>query len=113
MVHTDTTTYIPDMANGSLAVPVAWTSGTTTGVGINMYAADTTKEAGWGTGATWCDVGDKYAPVPAATTVGHTVTGYHASADTSTWSWRLNVVNSQKTGVYSGSETETATAVFT
>lgn len=113
MLHTDTTTYIPDMLTGTLATPIVWVTGTTTGLGVNMFAADTTKEAGWGTGTTSCDaVYDKWAAVPAAAATAHTAAGFKAGADTSSWNWKVNVQNTQKTGVYSGNVTFTITAVF-
>lgn len=113
MLHTDTTTYIPDMLTGTLATPIVWVTGTTTGVGVNLYAADTTKEAGWGTGVTTCDpVFNKWAAVPAAAATAHTAAGLKAGADTSSWDWKVNVANTQKTGVYAGNVTFTVTAVF-
>lgn len=113
MLHTDTTTYIPDMLTGTLATPIAWVTGVTTGLGVTMFAADTTKEAGWGTGTTACDGAfNKWAAVPAASAVGHTAATYKAGADTSSWNWKVNVLNTQKTGVYSGNVTFTVTAAF-
>lgn len=111
MVHTDTTTYIPDLSSGDLTTPASWSS--QTGVGVGLYAADTTKESKWGTGTTVCDANNKYAKVPAATTVAHAAAGYKASADTSSWSFKLNVANTQKTGYYEGNVTFTATATLT
>lgn len=108
MIHTDATTAILDYA-GTIAVPTSWTG---TGVGITLFAADTSKNAKWGTGTTYNDANNKYAGVPATATTAHTVTGFHASADTSTWGFEIDVPNSQKTGVYSGDVTFTATAVL-
>lgn len=108
LVHTDATTYIADYA-GTIATPTTWTG---TGLGVGLYAADTNKEAAWGTGTTVCDVNNKYAGVPQTATTAHTVTGYHASADTSSWSWELDAPGTQKTGSYSGDVTFTATAVL-
>lgn len=113
MVHADGTTYIPDMGTGTLATPVVWVTGTHLGVGINLYSG-TQKEAGWGTGTTACDVlYDKWGAVPATATTGHTVTGYHASLDSSSWTWRIDVANTQKTGIYSGNVLFTTAAVLT
>ena len=106
MLHTDTTTYIADYA-GTIATPTSWTG---TGVGISLYAADSEKEAKWGTGTTYNDSNNKYAGIPSATTIAHTVTTYHAGADTSSWAFKIDVSNSQKTGSYSGDVTFTATA---
>ncbi|MEI6498512.1 MAG: hypothetical protein WCO23_00970 [bacterium] len=108
LLHTDTTTYIPDYA-GTIAVPTTWTG---VGVGISLFAADTSKEAKWGSGTTYDDSSNKYAGVPAAATTAHTVTGYHEGADTSSWAFKIDVANSQKTGAYSGDVTFTATATL-
>lgn len=112
MLHTDTTTYIPDMLTGTLASPIAWVTGATTGVGVSMFAADTTKEAGWGTGTTSCDAFNKWGAVPAAAATAHTSATKKDTADSSSWGWKVNVANTQKTGVYAGNVTFTITAVF-
>jgi hypothetical protein len=108
LVHTDASTYIADYA-GTITTPTSWTS---TGLGITLYAADTSKEAKWGTGTTYNDSNNKYAGIPSAATTSHTVTGYHSGADTSSWAFKIDVPNTQKTGSYSGSATFTATAVL-
>lgn len=108
LLHTDTTTYIADYA-GTIATPTTWNG---TGLGVSLYAADTNKEVAWGTGTTVCDANNKYAGVPENATTAHTVTGFHASADTSSWSFKVDVPNTQKTGAYSGTATFTATAVL-
>ena len=110
LLHTDAATYIPDMTNGTIATPVVW--GSNYGLGTGLYAADTNKEVKWGTGITVCDANNKYAAIPQAATTAHTVTGYHAGADTSSWSFKVDVQNTQKTGDYSGNVTFTATAVL-
>ena len=110
LLHTDATTRIPDMTNGTVATPVVW--GTNIGLGVGLWAADTTKEAAWGAGTTVCDALNKYAAIPQNAATAHTVTGYVAGADTSSWSWKIDVANTQKTGAYSGSATFTATAVL-
>jgi hypothetical protein len=118
MRHTDTTTYIPDMLTGSFAAPIPWVTGITTGLGVTMFSADTNKESGWGTGTNDCSTNkansyfNKFSAVPSAATVAHTAAGYKAADDGSKWDWKVNVVNSQKTGIYSGSVTFTVTAVF-
>ena len=108
LVHTDTTTYIADYA-GTIATPTDWTG---TGLGISNFAADTSKNAKWGTGTMVCDANNKYAGIPETATTAHTVTGYHSGADTSSWSFKVDVPASQKTGSYSGTVTFTATAVL-
>lgn len=110
LVHTDTTTYITDMTNGTIATPVVW--GSNTGLGVGMFAADTNKEAAWGTGITVCDSNNKYAAIPQNATTAHTVTGTVSGANTSSWSFKVDVPNTQKTGAYSGTVTFTATAVL-
>jgi hypothetical protein len=110
MLHTDESTRIPKMTNGTIATPVTW--GTNTGVGITLYAADTSKNAKWGTGTTYNDANNKYAAIPEGATTAHTVTGTVSGADTSSWAFGIDVSNSQKTGSYSGDVTFTATAVL-
>lgn len=110
LLHTDTVTYIPDMTNGTIATPVVW--GANYGLGVGLWAADTNKEVKWGTGVTVCDANNKYAAIPLAATTAHTVTGIVAGTDTSSWSWQIDVQNTQKTGAYSGNVTFTATAVL-
>ena len=113
LVHTDTTTYITDATNsGTIGTPASWVDATTTGLGVTMFAADTSKESAWGTGTTYNDANNKYGAIPQNATTGHTVTGYHAGADTSSWAFKLDVPNSQKTGSYAGNITFTATAVL-
>lgn len=106
--HTDTTTYIADYA-GTLTAPTAWTG---TGLGMTLFAADSNKEVKWGTGTTYNDALNKYAGVPNTATTAHTVTGALSGADTSSWAFKLDIPNAQKTGDYSGNITFTATAVL-
>ena len=108
LVHTDTTTYIADYA-GTVGTPTLWTG---TGLGVTLFAADSNKEAKWGSGTAVDSATNKYAGVPENTTVAHTVTGFVTGADTSTWGFQLDVPNDQKTGDYSGSVTFSATAVL-
>ena len=110
MTHTDTTTKITDVTSGTIETPAAW--GTSTGVGITLFAADTSKEAKWGTGTTYNDSNNNYAAVPQTAAVAHTVTGFLSSTDTSSWAFKIDVPNTQKTGAYSGTVTFTATAVL-
>ena len=106
--HTDTTTYIADYA-GTIAIPTTWTG---TGLGVCLYVADTSKNVKWGTGTTYNDALNKYAGITQNATVAHTVTGFRLTADTSSWGWKLDTPNDQKTGSYSGNVTFTATAVL-
>jgi hypothetical protein len=112
LVHTDTTTYIADYA-GTIATPTAWTG---TGVGITLFAGDHAPDAKWcaseATCSTYDDSDNYYAGVPLAATTAHTVTGYHATADTSSWAFKIDVPAIQKTGAYHGHVTFTATGVL-
>lgn len=108
LLHTDTTTRITDYA-GTIETPTSWTG---TGLGITLFSADTNKEVKWGTGTTYDDTNNKYAGIPQAATVAHTVTGFVNGADTSSWAFQLDTPNDQKTGDYAGTMTFTATAVL-
>ncbi len=108
--------YIPDITGGTMTTPAAWVTGGGLGfegLGVSNFAAATTKNtAKWGNGTTGCDENNKWAAIPSTTSIGHTVTGYHSGADTSSWSWRIDAPDGQASGSYSGDETFTATAVF-
>jgi hypothetical protein len=108
LVNADTTTRIADYA-GTIGTPTSWSG---TGLGITLYEASTSKEAKWGTGTTYNDANNKYSGIPQVTTIFHTVTGFHSGADTSAWSFKVDVPNSQKTGAYTGTVTFTALAVL-
>lgn len=111
MTHTDTSTKIADMS-GTIASPADWVDGTTTGVAASMFEATTNKEVKWGSGTTACGAANKWAGLPETATTAHTVTGYHAGADSSSWGWKVDVPNTQKTGVYSGTVLFTSSAVL-
>lgn len=106
------TVYIPDLNAGSMATPVLWNTGSSIGLGVGLFAADTTKETKWGTGTTACDVFNKWASVPSTVGLAHTVAGYKAGADTSSWGWKVDVANTQSTGNYSGNVLFTAVETF-
>lgn len=106
------TAFIPDLNGGSMGVPGYWSTGSSQGLGAGLFAADTTKETRWGTGTTACDVWNKWASVPSAATAGHAVTGYRAGADTSSWGWKVDVPNTQPTGIYTGNVLFTAVETF-
>ncbi len=109
-------TYIPDITGGTMTTPAVWATGAGfQGLGVSNFAAATTKNTSkWGTGTTGCDALNKWAAIPAASSVGHTVTGYRSGSDSSSWSWKLDTANTQKTGSYTSSSYPlfTATAVF-
>ena len=108
----DGTTHIPDMTNGTITIPVLWN--TNSGLGITMFGADTTPEAKWcaGTCTSYNDADNKYAAIPQNATTAHTVTGFRAIPDTSSWAYMVETTVGQKTGAYSGTMTFTATAVI-
>jgi len=113
MIHTDAATYITDTTNsGTIAVPAAW--GAATGVGITMWDADTNYETKWCADvcSTYDDTDNLYAAIPETATTAHTVTGVVSETDTSSWAFEIDVLNTQKTGAYSGDVTFTATAVL-
>lgn len=107
LVHTDGVTYIEDYL-GTITTPTLWSG---TGLGFTVYAADTNKEAKWGTGTTYNDSNNKYAGVPQTTTTFHSSPSYKAVDDTTSFAFELDAPNDQKTGNYSGDITITATAV--
>ena len=103
-----TSVYISDYA-GTIAAPTTWTG---TGLGVTLFAADTSKNTTqWGAGTTVCDSLNQYAGVPAAATTAHTVTGFRSGADTSSWGWKIDAPSTQETGTYTGNVTFTATTV--
>lgn len=110
LLHTDTTTRISDVTNGTIATPASW--GASTGLGVTLFVADTNKEAKWGAGMTYNDVNNKYAAIPQTDTPVHAVTGLVVGADTSSWAFKLDVPTDQKTGSYTGNMIFTATAVL-
>lgn len=111
LLHTDTTTRIADAA-AAIASPALWVSGTTKGLGVTVFAADTSKEAAWGTGTTYNDANNKYAGIPETATTIHTSTAYKTGADTTSLAFVVDVPADQKAGTYSGDSTITATAVL-
>ena len=105
MVNDDS--YIADYT-GSFSSPTLWTG---TGLGITLFSA-TQKDTKWGTGITFDDIHNKYAGIPENTTTAHTVTGFQALTNLSSWAWQIDVPNGQKTGEYIGSVIFTATAIL-
>lgn len=111
LLHTDAVTRIIDYT-APIALPTLWNSGVDIGLGATVYAADTTKEGKWGAGTTFDDVLNKYAGVPTAATTIHTSANYKTGADTTSIAFIVDVNADQKSGVYSGDVTLTATAVL-
>ena len=106
------TVYIPDFS-GTIAAPSSWTDGTSYGVGLSIFDADTTHAAKWCTGGilnctTVCDTDNLYAGIPATAGEVHNVSGYDEDGDTTSFSWKLDAESTQETGSYSGDVTFTA-----
>lgn len=111
LVHTDTTTRIPD-AVALIVAPALWVGGTTKGLGATVYSATTLKEVKWGAGTTYNHANNKYAAIPETATTLHSSAGYKEGIDTTSISFIIDVANSQKTGAYAGDVILTATAVL-
>lgn len=111
LLHTDMTTRIAD-TTFTIASPDLWVSGTTKGLGMTVFSADTSKEAKWGTGIAYDDINNKYAAVPQMATTFHTSTGYKTGSDTTSVAFIVDVNTDQKSGSYSGDVTFTASAVL-
>lgn len=100
LTHSDTTTTISDYS-GTIETPTTWSGngfGFTVSVGTNL-------EAKWDSGA-------KFASVPTSTpTTAHGVVQSISSPDETTFNYKLNVANSQKTGNYSNTVSYLATVM--
>jgi len=119
LVHTDASTPIVDFVSGTVAAPVVWSLSTVYGLGVTLWSGSTAVAAPWsvagGAPADACVVAStKWAAVgtTSATTTGLTVTGPIATTDYSKWGWKVNVDNTQKTGVYAGTVTFTVVNVL-
>lgn len=108
MLHTDASTRITDFPEIFYS-PGLWTG---TGLGVTLFAGSNKSTGIWGTGTTYNHSSNKYAGIPQNATTAYIVTGYHATADTSSWAFKVDVPNTQKTGNYSGAVTITVTAVL-
>lgn len=98
LVHVDTTTFIADYV-GTITTPTLWSG---SGLGICVYAADTSKEAKWGTGTADNDANNKYAGVPQNSDIIHEKLSNPTSGDRTWVGYKLVVPNTQKTGDYTG-----------
>ena len=102
LLHTDTVTTIAAIA-AAIALPAAWTEGTTKGLGFTLTGGSGI-EAGWGTGPY------NYAALPTVATAFHSRSGFlGGAADTTTMQYRLDTTSGQKSGNYSNTVTITAT----
>lgn len=106
----DMTTRIADHSS-SIATPKVYEIGDK-GLGFTLYAADTDKEAAWGTGNTFNSIDNKYAGIPENATVFHQSLGYKDINDHSYIGFMLDVPSTQKSGSYSGDIVLSATCVL-
>lgn len=97
-------TYTIPAVSGSIASPVAWNEGTTTGLGFTLYGTNATSLPGtWGSGA-------NYAALPGTATTMYTRTGYTGgSKDVLNMRLRLDVASSQVASQYTNQMTITGT----
>ena len=94
LTHTDGTTTIPAIG-GSINSPVAWTEGTTKGLGFTVTSG-TSVEAKWGSGPY------NYAALPSIATVYHSRVGQNGGVpEKTTIQYRADTAPSQKQGTYS------------
>lgn len=111
LLHTEGVKRIPDFTS-VIANPATWSSGVSKGLGFTVYAADTGKEAKWGTGDTYNDVNNTYAGIPELLQEIHNVGGPMNGSDHTFVGLILDAPIGQKPGDYSGNITFTATANF-
>jgi hypothetical protein len=110
--HSDAVTYISDFLDGTITTPALWSSGSSVGFGFSVFAADTGKEAKWGTGTTYSDANNKYAGIPQNATVFHNSSGFKNGLDNTSLAFVVDVLADQKSGAYSGVATLTAVSLF-
>lgn len=104
---TDGGNTIPGISGGTIALPAAWTEGTTKGLGFTITGAPTAIDSKWGTNPNY-----SYAAIPGSSTNFYTRAGYSGGTqDTVTLQPRLDVTTSQPTGTYTNAVTLTATIV--
>lgn len=90
--------------SGSIASPVAWSEGSTKGLGFTLYGTNATALPG-----TW-NSGNSYAAIPGAGTTFYTRTGYNGGAkDVVNMRLRLDTTTSQVAGNYTNRMTITGT----
>lgn len=93
---------IPAVSSGTIGTPVAWSEGSTSGLGFSLTVAPSL-DGKWGTGA-------NYAAFPNSATSFFTRAGYlNGAKDTVTLRSRLDVATSQSPGGYSNTVTITGT----
>ena len=106
--HSDGSTNISDYF-GTVGSPSFWSG---TGLGMTLFAADTSKEAKWGTGSSYNDSNNRYAGIPQNSTIVHTVNKPFNIPNLSSFAFKLDVLPSQKPGYYSGKATLTVTTLL-
>lgn len=113
LVHEDATTPIVDYVSGTVAAPTVWTLATVYGFGITLWSGSTVPSP-WAEGADACDAANKWAAIStdSTTTTGLTVPGLLPTTQVSRWGWKVNVDNTQKTGIYAGTVTFTVVNVL-
>lgn len=111
LLHTDGVKRIPDF-NSLISNPTTWSSGVSKGLGFTVYAANTSKEAKWGTGNTYNDPNNAYAGIPELLQEIHNVGGPMNGSDHTFVGLILDAPIGQKPGDYNGNITFTATANF-
>jgi hypothetical protein len=81
-----------------------------TGLGFSVYASTATKNASWWGNGNGChDSGNLYAGIPSTDTNIMEHTSYASASTTTSICYRVDVVQSQASGEYTGSVTYTAT----
>lgn len=96
---------IPAISGGTIASPIAWDEGITTGLGMTLSAISyDTLPAKWSSG-------NAYAALPGTASSLYTRTGIgeDGGTDTSTVRYRLDVAPQQESGEYTNTVTYTAT----
>ena len=95
----DGTTTISAISD-TIAVPGAWTNGTTKGLGFTVVSGSGV-DPKWGAGA-------NYAGMPDVNTIFHEKTGYTSGGDNTVIGYRVDVDSTQKAGAYANVITYTA-----
>ncbi|MDD5397236.1 MAG: hypothetical protein PHW24_04230 [Candidatus Moranbacteria bacterium] len=115
MVHSDNTTWITDALTGYTGLPasaLAWTAGTTKGLGFRVRSVaggttNTNTNTDWGADETALNA--KYAAFPVADQTIYNYASYYAAAATVNIDYKLDVPTTQKSGAYTGTVQYTAT----
>ncbi len=95
--------YTIPAVSGTIASPVTWNEGSTTGLGFSLVSTNATPLPGlWGSGA-------KYAALPGTSTSYYTRTGQPSAKDVLTMRLRVDTATSQPIGTYTNLMTITGT----